>query len=136
MNTKTASLILGIIFLGLGLLGFAPNPVVGNSHDAFFHADAVHNSVHIVTGLFFLIIALAAPSRASRVLKVFGTVYFLLGVLGLFTIGDSGITKLLRFLPVNGADNHLHIVLAVVIFLAGMLPDSPATITRRSDQPR
>jgi hypothetical protein len=29
-------------------------------------------------------------------------------------------------LPVNGADNYLHIGLGIVIFLAGLLPDSAA----------
>jgi len=55
-------------------------------------------------------------------LKVFGIVYLLLGVLGIFTIGSEGMTKLLGFIPVNGADNYLHIGLGVVIFLAGLLP--------------
>lgn len=122
MNTKTASLIIGFIFLAVGLLGFVPNPIVGDSHDAVFHADSVHNMVHIISGILFILIALAAPARAGLFLKVFGIVYLLLGILGFATIGDSGMTKLLGFLPVNGADNYLHIGLGIVIFLAGMLP--------------
>lgn len=122
MNTKTASIIIGFIFIAVGLLGFIPNPIVGASHDAIFHADAVHNMVHIISGVLFLIIAFAAPARAALFLKVFGIVYLLLGIIGLFTIGTSGMTKLLGFLPINGADNYLHIGLGIAIFLAGMLP--------------
>ena len=122
MNTKTASLVIGFIFLAVGLLGFVPNPIVGDSHDAIFHADSVHNMVHIVSGILFILIAYAAPSRAGLFLKVFGVIYLLLGILGFATIGDSGMIKLLGFLPVNGADNYLHIALGIVIFLAGMLP--------------
>ena len=126
MTTKTAALILGLIFLAVGLLGFVPNPIVGESHDALFHADAVHNGVHIVSGILFLLVALTAPARAGLFLKVFGVVYLLLGILGMATIGSEGMTELLGFLPVNGPDNYLHIGLGIVIFLAGLLPDSAA----------
>jgi len=124
MNTKTASIIIGIIFLAVGLLGFVSNPVVGESHNAIFHADKVHNMVHIISGILFLIVALAAPARSSFFLKLFGIVYLLLGVLGFAAIGDSGMVTLLGFLTVNGADNYLHIVLGITIFLAGLFPKS------------
>jgi hypothetical protein len=123
MNTKTASLVIGLAFLAVGLLGFIPNPIVGTSHDAVFHADTVHNLVHIVSGLAFLIISFAAPHQAGLFLKIFGAVYLLLGVMGLLTIGSEGLTELLGFLHVNGPDNYLHIGLGLVIFLAGLLPD-------------
>jgi hypothetical protein len=127
MNTKTASLIIGITFIAVGLLGFIPNPIVGASHNAIFHADAVHNMVHIVSGLLFLIIPFAAPARAALFLKVFGIVYLLLGIIGLLTIGSEGMTKLLGFLPINGADNYLHIVLGIGIYLAGLFPQRKET---------
>jgi hypothetical protein len=121
MNTRTASLLFGVIFIAVGLLGFVPNPIIANSSDAIFHADTVHSSVHIISGVLFLVFALASPANAGLFMKVFGTVYFLLGVAGLFTIGSSGMTRLLGFLHVNGADNYLHITLGVAIFLAGLL---------------
>ncbi len=129
MNTKTASLIIGITFIAVGLLGFIPNPIVGASHNAVFHADAVHNMVHIISGALFLIIAFTAPARAGLFLKVFGIVYLGLGILGLATIGSSGMTDLLGFLPINGADNYLHIGLGILIFSAGMLPNKRDTLS-------
>lgn len=129
MNTKTASLIIGITFIAVGLLGFIPNPIVGATHNAIFHADAVHNMVHIMSGVLFLIFAFAAPSRTGMFLKVFGIVYLLLGIIGLLTIGSEGMTDLLGFLPVNGADNYLHIGLGILIFLAGMLPQGRVATT-------
>lgn len=122
MNTKTAAVIIGIVFIVVGILGFTDNPIIGTSHDAVFHADSVHNSVHIVSGALFLLIAFAAPGYAAIALKVFGVVYFLLGLMGLINIGSSGMGQLLGFLHVNGPDNFLHIALGIVIFLAGMLP--------------
>ena len=127
MNTKTASLIIGIIFLAVGILGFVANPVIGDSMGAIFHADPVHNCVHIISGVLFLIFAFAAPASAGFYLKLFGVVYFILGVVGMATIGDSEMIKLLGFLHVNAADNYLHIVLGVIIFLAGWLPQVTAS---------
>lgn len=132
MNTKTASLIIGITFIAVGLLGFVPNPIVGSSHNAIFHADAVHNMVHIISGALFLIVAFAAPARTGLFLKVFGIVYLLLGVIGLVTIGSEGMTDLLGFLPINGADNYLHIGLGIGIFLAGLLPQNKTTTSPTS----
>jgi hypothetical protein len=124
MNTKTASIIFGVIFIAVGLLGFVPNPIIADSPDAIFHADAVHSIVHIVSGALFLVFAFAAPARVGLFMKVFGVVYFLLGVMGLFTIGSDGMTRLLGFLHVNGPDNYLHIALGIVIFLGSMLRES------------
>lgn len=129
MNTKTASAILGIIFIAVGILGFIDNPIIYDSDTAIFHADTLHNSVHLVSGVLFLIFALAAPASAGGFLKFFGFIYLLLGVLGLINIGTSGMGKLLGFLHVNGADNLLHVGLGIVILLAGFLPRATAKAT-------
>ena len=123
MNPKTASIIFGIVFILVGLLAFIPNPIIGESHDALFHADLLHTSVHIISGLLFLIVGFAAPAYAPIFLKVFGAVYFLLGILGLINIGagTDGMGQVLGFLHVNGPDNILHIVLGVAIFIAGTI---------------
>jgi hypothetical protein len=121
MNIKTAALIIGFTFIAVGLLGFVPNPIIYDSQEALFHADAVHSSVHIISGILFVIVATAIPVRTALFMKVFGVVYFLLGVMGLVSIGVSGMTQLLGFLHVNGPDNILHILLGTVIFAASML---------------
>ena len=95
MNTKTASTIFGIIFIAVGILGFISNPIIYDSDTAIFHADNLHSSVHITSGILFLLFALAAPSFAGTFLKIFGIVYLLLGVLGLINIGTSGMGTLL-----------------------------------------
>jgi hypothetical protein len=118
---RTAAIILGITFLVVGILGFFPNPIIADSNEAIFHADAVHSSVHIISGVLFLVFAYGVGSYLSIFMKVLGIVYFLLGVMGLFSAGSDGMTKLLGFLHVNDPDNYLHIGLGVVIFLASML---------------
>jgi hypothetical protein len=122
MNLKTITIVIGLVFLAVGLLGFVPNPVIGDSENAIFHADTLHSWVHIVSGILFLLFAFARPRKVSIFLKVFGAIYFLLGVLGLIDIGTSGFGRILGFLHVNGADNFLHIGLGVVIFFASTVP--------------
>lgn len=121
MNIKTTGILTGLIFIAVGLLGFVSNPIIGESHDAIFHADTTHNFVHIVSGLLFITFAAAVPGYTKLFLQVFGVVYFLIGILGLLKIGEAGTTKVLGFLHVNGADNFLHIGLGIVIFLAGTI---------------
>jgi hypothetical protein len=72
MTARTAALAIGIIFIVVGLLGFIDNPIIGSSDNAMFHADTVHNLVHIVSGLLFVLIASAAPASASTVMVIFG----------------------------------------------------------------
>jgi hypothetical protein len=119
MKVKTAALLIGLVFISVGLLGFTSNPIIGESPEAIFHADTTHNMVHIVSGLLFILFAIAIPRYTKPFLQLFGVVYFLIGIVGLLRIGDEGITQVLGFLHVNGADNYLHIGLGLIIFLAG-----------------
>ena len=128
MTTKTAAIIIGLIFIAVGLLGYVDNPIVGTSEGVMFHADNVHNIVHIVSGALFLLVAFAAPGSAGGFLKLFGIVYLIIGIIGFVQYGPDGMGKLLGFLHVNGADNFLHVGLGIVIFLAGFSRRvSPAT---------
>ena len=119
MTAKTAALVIGFIFIAVGLLGFVDNPIIGDSDKAIFHADTVHNMVHIVSGALFVLIALAAPGYTAGFLKLFGVVYLLIGVIGFISVGTEGLGKVLGFLHVNGADNFLHVALGILIFIAG-----------------
>jgi hypothetical protein len=117
MSPKTAAVLFGIIFIAVGLLGFVDNPIIGASDTALFHADKVHNLVHIVSGVLFLLFAFTAP---VGFLILFGLVYLAIGVIGLVTAGEDGMAEVLGFLHVNKNDNYLHIALGIVIFLAGI----------------
>src|ERR1051325_4691919 len=109
MNSKMVSIVIGLIFVAVGILGFIPNPIIANSPDAIFHADTVHSMVHIISGLLFLISGFAFPASSRTVLILFGIVYFLIGILGFINRGGDGMNKVLGFLHVNKADNFLHV---------------------------
>ena len=126
MTPKSAALLWGLVFIAVGILGFVDNPIVGTSEGAIFHADTTHNAVHIGSGVLFLLFAVAAPGSVAGFLKIFGIIYLLIGVLGIFAMGTDGSGKVLGILHVNNADNYLHIGLGAVIFLSGFLGRRPA----------
>ncbi len=106
---KNILTIFGVIFLAIGVLGFVNNPLLG-----IFEVDALHNIIHILTGALALVAVSMGRGAMSTFSKVFGIVYGLVAVLGFI----SG-TTVLGLIPVNLADNVLHLVIAVVFLYLG-----------------
>ena len=120
LNAKTAGIVIGAVFVVVGLLGFVPNPLV--SATGLFAVNTAHNLIHLLSGAAILACALSTIG-AGIALKIFGVVYALVAVLGLTMHGDM----LLGFIRVNHADHLLHVLLAIVILAAGfMLPEQRA----------
>lgn len=121
MNTKTASMALGIIFILIGILGFIPNPLV--SPGGLFAVNTAHNFVHILTGIVFVLGATHFADNADKVFKAVGAAYVLVTIVGFLTPGDM----LLGMVHINQADRWLHLGLAIVILAMGfILPNRQA----------
>ena len=112
LTTKTAAIVIGVVFILVGVLGFIPNPIVYD--DGIFAVNPAHNLVHIISGIVLLAGAYTSLGSALA-LKFIGVVYALVAVLGFMMSGDM----LLGLVHVNGADHALHVVLALVILIAG-----------------
>ncbi len=111
---KTLAMIFGIVFILVGALGFINNPILG-----MFEVDAIHNVVHILLGIWLVAAARnMSPKAAPMAMKTVGIIYLVLAVLGFILVPESG--KLLGIVTMNGADNWLHVVLGVVLLIAGM----------------
>jgi Domain of unknown function (DUF4383) len=120
LNAKTAGIVIGAVFVVVGLLGFVPNPLVSST--GLFAINTAHNLIHLLSGAAILACAFSSIG-AGIALKIFGVVYALVAVLGLIMHGDM----LLGFIRVNHADHWLHVLLAVVILAAAfMLPEQRA----------
>lgn len=121
MNTRIAGLVIGIVLIVVGILGFIPNPLV--SETGLFKVNALHNIVHLASGA--VILAGVYSFGAGLGLKIVGIVYAIIAVLGLIMRTDP-----MFGIAMNTADHWLHVILAVVILIAGFaLPDdskSPA----------
>ena len=113
MTARLAAIVIGILFVLVGLLGFVNNPVLG-----FFLVDPIHNLIHIISGVVLLAGAFSSLG-SSMALKIIGVVYALVAILGFFLP-----YPLLGIIAMNTADQWLHVVLAVVILAAAFgLPD-------------
>jgi hypothetical protein len=116
LNAKTAAVILGIVFLVVGVLGFFPNPLV--SPTGFFVVNTAHNIVHLISGA-VLLAGAYSNLGAAMALKIVGVVYALVAILGFVMDGPM----LLGMVAMNPMDHWLHVVLAVVLLGAGFMLD-------------
>lgn len=114
---KTLAIVFGIVFVLVGILGFVPNPLVGVG--ALFDTNHLHDLVHFVFGVILLAVAFMAPAMSGMWLKVLGVVYLLLAVLGFLLIPNGG--ELLGLVHTNVADHFLHVVLGIVLLVAGFV---------------
>lgn len=113
---KTFAIIFGAVFVLVGLLGFVSNPLVGEG--AVFATNALHDVVHLLIGIIFLIVAFGYPGKSAMTLNVFGVIYLILAVLGFIMTPNEGM--LLGIVEMNVADNWLHLVLGIVLLAVGM----------------
>jgi hypothetical protein len=117
-------LLAGLALLLAGVLGFISDSSFDTGSnvqgDTFlgFEVNAIHNLIHVASGLVLLA---ASPKRASAkaVALGFGLVYGVVAVIGLIDGSD-----VLGLIPVNSADNVLHIVLAALGIITGLMSRS------------
>ncbi len=109
---KKLAILFGIVFVIVGLVGFTSNSVVGA--DGYFLTDTIHNIVHLLVGVVLLLAAGKGGRASATALKVFGIIYLVLFLDGLVQ------TDLLGFIAANKADTYLHLVLGIVLLIAGM----------------
>jgi hypothetical protein len=113
---KTVCKILGVVFLLVGVIGFAAPNLLGA------HLTPAHNVVHIVSGAIALYFGFAGTlSGAKAFCLVFGVVYLALGILGLaLGTGADRMWNVAGLLHLGTSDHGIHVLLGV-IFLAGGL---------------
>ena len=112
---KTVCKILGVVFLLVGVAGFASPGLLGA------HLTPPHNVVHIVSGVIALYFGFAgALSGAKAFSLIFGVVYLGLGICGMAF--GTGAERMWMVGPLHfgQVDHGIHILLGVV-FLAGGL---------------
>ena len=112
---KTICKVLGVVFLLVGVAGFAAPTLLGA------HLTPPHNVVHIVSGVIALYFGFAGTLSGAKTFSlVFGVVYLALGILGL-SFGEPP-DRMFEAGPLmlGTADHAIHILLGV-LFLAGGL---------------
>jgi hypothetical protein len=125
---QKAATAVAAVFLLVGVLGFIPGITTSYDTMAFggenseamllgiFQVSILHNIVHLLFGAVGLALA-RSFSGARNFLIGGGIVYAVLWIYGLVIDHDSSA----NFVPVNHADNWLHLVLAVGMIALGLL---------------
>jgi hypothetical protein len=124
---RLAAMAVAAVFLLVGLLGFIPGitteydgmTFAGHESTAMllgiFHVSILHNIVHLLFGVVGL--ALARTVAGARGFLIGGGVgYLVLWIYGLVIDHDSAA----NFVPVNAADNWLHLLLGVGMIGLGL----------------
>ena len=122
---------LGAVLVLVGIVGFLVEPSFGVGDSAergtliLFDINGWHNVVHLLSGIVGL--AMAGTAARARLFSIgYGIVYVLVTILG-FAVGDGGL--LLSIIPINTADNVLHLAVAVTGIAVGLA--SPVADVRR-----
>ena len=122
------ALVFGAVLLATGVLGFLADDSFGNlgsdvqGHNLIiFEVNGWHNLVHIASGLLGLALW-RSPAGARTFALGFGAVYLVVTAIGFIT-GDH----IVGLLPVNGAENVLHLLIAVAGIAAGLAPGRSRT---------
>lgn len=117
-----------VVLLGLGVMGFVPALVTQYDSMAFagpgsaatlfgvFAVSVVGNLLHLALGIIGIAVA-GKPAGVRRFLVVAGLVLLLLAVYGWIVDPHSAA----NFVPVNGADNWLHLFLGAGMIALGLL---------------
>lgn len=134
---QLAAAVVGVVFLLVGILGFVPGvttgyeslQLAGNESDALllglFQVSVLHNLVHLAFGVVGLAMS-RTPSAARTFLIGGGVIYLVLWLYGLVIDQDSAA----NFVPINTADNFLHLGLGVGMIALGLLLDRSTATAR------
>jgi 4-hydroxybenzoate polyprenyltransferase len=127
-DVQKAAMAVGAVFLLVGVLGFIPGITSDYSdmtfagHDStakllgIFQVSILHNIVHLLFGVAG--IAMARQARTAYLYLVGGgVIYLVLWLYGLIIDKDSDA----NFVPVNTADNWLHLLLGLGMIALGVL---------------
>ncbi|GAA3680197.1 DUF4383 domain-containing protein [Arthrobacter ginkgonis] len=127
-TVQKVAMAIGAVFVLVGLLGFIPGVTTNYDQLAFighhstalllgiFQVSILHNIVHILIGVAGLALA-RTPAGARNYLIWGGVVYLVLWLYGLVIGHDSAA----NFVPVNMADNWLHLFLGAGMVVLGLL---------------
>jgi hypothetical protein len=107
----------GFVLVAVGVLGFIPNPIVGGAN-SLATTDALHNIVHIGTGVLALFVYMRTTGDAkANALIGFGLLYAAIFVLVLASPTLFGLFAV----PANATLHVIHFALAAVSIGVGVM---------------
>ncbi len=115
---KTWIALAGVVLVLVGILGFLPNPLVGNADGALVPTDSLHNIVHIGTGLLALWVAFGTSGMAlANGVIGFGVLYVVIFLAVILSPTLFGLFAV----PANVVLHVIHAALALVSLAVGYM---------------
>ncbi|MEE9222945.1 MAG: DUF4383 domain-containing protein [Nitrosomonadaceae bacterium] len=111
--------VLAALFLGAAVLGFIPNPLLGQN--ALFVTNTAHDLVHLASAIGFVIVAVLGEKASVWFMQAFGIFHILIGLIGFVTLGSQSEGHLLNIIHINSFDNFLHLGSGILIVAAGWI---------------
>jgi hypothetical protein len=123
---QTWMVLVGLVLLAAGLIGFLNTPLAGTSTNALLATDTVHNVVHVLTGLLALGIAfgLRGDQQVSAVIG-FGVLYLIIFVAVLLSPNLFGLFTVSANAPIHV----IHAAVAIVTLAVGLMARGSSTQT-------
>ena len=115
----TVAWVLAALFLGAAVLGFVPNPLLGEN--AFFVTNTAHDLVHLASAIGFVIVAVLGEKASVWFMQAFGIFHVLIGLIGLMTLNSQTEGYLFNIIHINSFDNFLHLGSGILIVAAGWI---------------
>jgi hypothetical protein len=108
------SLLFGIVFLAVGVLGFVMGGTTGSNITllGLFQVNLWHNIVHVVFGVWG-VVGVRSEALATQYTQIAGVVYLILALLGFFMPSGFGLVHL------GGHNLWLHLLIGVVLIYFG-----------------
>lgn len=115
--------VFGAVYLLVGIVGFFVTSGIGffateGRNLIIFEVNPLHNIIHLAIGAALLTAGLSSVAAAKTMNSTVGSVYLLVGIVGLFLPGTS-----LNIIALNGADNVLHLGSALLLLAVGLSQD-------------
>ena len=139
---QTLALVFGIAFLAVGVLGFIPGitthlgdiKFAGNDSPSellgLFQVSILHNIVHLLLGIVGIALS-RAPDSARTYLLGGGVIYLVLLIYSLFVgSGDDA-----NFVPMNTADDWLHLILGIGLIGSWFITREPGGMPAQRPAP-
>jgi len=115
----TVAWTLAALFLGTAILGFIPNPLLGQN--AFFVTNTAHDFVHLASAIGFAVVAVLGEKVSIRFMQAFGIFHVLIGLIGLMTLNSQTEGYLFNIIHINSFDNFLHLGSGILIAAGGWI---------------
>jgi hypothetical protein len=148
MDTKRFAMIMGVVFLAVGVLGFVPGvnrmivgdhpnlTVEGPGHGfllGLFHVNVLHNLVHILFGIMGILMARRLDS-AIMYARIVAVAYALLTIMGLVPAANMNHT--FGLVPIHGNNVWLHALIAIAATYYGFVKTTAAADVGVTDTTR